>query len=99
MLKEWTYASFAENRNTIFMLQHPHWGNVPLELISVSELRETPRQRMFSLVFRGPLDQPLEQGLHIMTHDTMGTESLFLVPIAREADGFHYEAVFNNLVQ
>jgi len=29
----------------------------------------------------------------------MGAESLFLVPIAREADGFRYEAVFNNLVQ
>jgi hypothetical protein len=54
---------------------------------------------MFSLVFRGPLDQPLEQGMYPMTHEKMGTESLFLVPIAREADGFHYEAVFNNLVK
>jgi hypothetical protein len=34
-----------------------------------------------------------------MLHEKMGNESLFLVPIAREADGFHYEAVFNNLVQ
>lgn len=99
MLKDWTHALFAENRNSTFALQHSQWGNVTVELISVSELRETPRQRMFSLVFRGPLDRPLEQGLHPMTHETMGTESLFLVPIAREADGFRYEAVFNNLVQ
>ena len=99
MLKDWTHASFKENLNTAFALQHPRWGNVTVELVAVSELRETPRQRMFSLVFRGDLEQPMEQGLFSMTHEKMGTESLFLVPIAREADGFRYEAVFNNLVQ
>lgn len=99
MLKDWTHALFTENQNTTFTLQHPQLGNVTVELVSVSDLRETPRQRMFSLVFRGPLDQPLDQGLYLMTHATMGAERLFLVPIAREADGFRYEAVFNNMVQ
>jgi hypothetical protein len=99
MLKDWTHTLFTENQNTSFVVQHPNWGNVIVELVNVSDLRETPRQRMFSLVFRGPLDQPLEQGLYLMTHETMGSESLFLVPIAREPDGFRYEAVFNNLVQ
>ena len=99
MLQDWTHALFAENQNTDFVVQHPHRGNVTVELIGVSDLRETPRQRMFSLVFRGPLEQPLEQGLYLMTHEIMGAESIFLVPIARESDGFRYEAVFNNLVQ
>jgi hypothetical protein len=99
MLKDWTHALFIENLNTTFALQHPHWGLVTVELVSVSDLRETPRQRMFSVIFRGPLDQPLEQGMYPVVHEIMGTESLFLVPIAREADGFRYEAVFNNLVQ
>ena len=99
MLKDWNYALFKENQNTTFAVQHSGWGDVTVELINVSDLRETPRQHMFSLVFRGSLDQPLEQGLYPMTHETMGIESLFLVPIAREADGFRYEAVFNNLVQ
>ena len=99
MLKDWTHAVFIENLNTTFALEHPHWGTVIVELVHVSELRETPRQRMFSLVFRGPVEQPLEQGLYPISHEKMGAESLFLVPIGREADGFHYEAVFNNLVQ
>ena len=99
MLKDWTHGLFAKNLNTNFVIQHPHWGSVTVELVGVSDLRETPRQRMFSLVFRGPLEQPLEQGLLPMTHESMGTDSLFLVPIAREADGFRYEAIFNNLVQ
>jgi|ERR1051325_3964753 hypothetical protein len=99
MLKDWTHALFAENLNTNFVVAHPYWGDVTLELVSVSNLRETPRQRMFSLVFRGPLHQPLEQGMYPMTHEKIGGESLFLVPIAREADGFQYEVVFNNLVK
>jgi hypothetical protein len=99
MSNNWTHASFTENLNTTFAVQHPRWGTVTVELVAVSDLRETPRQRMFSLVFRGDLEQPMEQGLFPMTHEKMGTESLFLVPIAREADGFRYEAVFNNLVQ
>lgn len=98
MLKDWTHSAFAQNLNTEFAVEHPRWGRVKLKLINVSDLRETPRQRMFSLVFRGPLDQPLEQYLYPMAHETMGAEDLFLVPIAREADGYRYEAVFNNLV-
>jgi hypothetical protein len=98
MLKDWTHSRFAENQHTSFVVEHPRWGNVTVELVSVSDLRETARQRMFSLVFRGPLEQPLEQGLYPMTHAALGAESLFLVPIGREADGFRYEAVFNNLL-
>jgi hypothetical protein len=68
-------------------------------LIHVSELRETPRQRMYSLVFRGPLEQPMQQGLYPISHEKMDVGDLFLVPIAREDDGFRYEAVFNILVK
>jgi uncharacterized protein DUF6916 len=98
MLKDWTHALFTENLNTSFTLEHPRWGTVIVELVSVSELREMPRQRMFSLIFRGSLEQPLEQGMFLVTHEKMGTETLFLVPVAHEADGFRYEVIFNNLV-
>jgi len=98
MLKDWTHALFTENLNTSFKLEHPHWGTVTVELVNVSELRETPRQRMFSLIFRGSLEQPLEQGMFLVSHEKMGTETLFLVPVAREDNGFRYEVIFNNLV-
>ncbi len=99
MSTHWTHASFAQNINTAFALQHPQWGSMTVDLIEVSELRETSRQRMYSLVFRGSLEQPLQQGLYPISHEKMGNDDLFLVPIAREADGFRYEAVFNNMVQ
>jgi hypothetical protein len=99
MIINWTHASFAENLNTAFSLQHPQWGIMTVDLVEVSELRETSRQRMYSLVFRGSLEQPLQQGQYPISHEKMDAGELFLVPIGREADGFRYEAVFNNLVQ
>lgn len=99
MLQDWTRELFAKHLNTNFVVQHPRLGAVTLELVHVSELRETPHQRMFALLFRGPLDQPLEQGSLPVVHAEMGSDVLFLVPVGREADGFRYEAVFNNLVQ
>lgn len=57
----------------------------------------TPRQERFSLVFRGPLEAFLPQRLYRVGHDVLGEFDLFLVPIAQDAEGFQYEAVFNRL--
>ena len=98
VLENWTHAAFAKHVQTIFTMEHPRGVKIPLELVSVSELRETPRQRMYSILFRGPLEMPFEQGSFPLTHEVMGDAVLFLVPVAREADGFRYQAVFNQLV-
>ncbi len=98
-LENWTHAAFSKQIHTHFQMDHPELGKVALELVSVSELRETPRQRMYSLLFRGPLEMPFQQGSFPLTHRVMGQATLFLVPVAREADGFRYEAVFNQLVK
>lgn len=50
--------------------------------------------RPFSVTFAGPLDPQLEQGTYAVEHARLGSLLLFLVPIAREADGMRYEAVF-----
>lgn len=99
MLDTWTHAAFSQQVHTIYSLEHPDWGVIPLELISVSDLRETPRQRMYSLLFRGPLEMPFQQGSFPLEHAAMGRAILFLVPVARETDGFRYQAVFNQLVR
>lgn len=99
MLENWTHPAFSQHIHTAFHMEHPEWGIVPLELVSVSELRETPRQRMYSILFRGPLEMPFQQGSFPLKHEVMGTETLFLVPVAREEDGFRYEAVFNLLIK
>ena len=99
MIENWTHAAFSQHMHSTFNLEHPDLGTIPLELVSVSELRETPRQRMYSILFRGPLEMPFQQGSFPLQHEIMGRTILFLVPVAREADGFSYEAVFNQLVK
>lgn len=69
-------------------------GRVELELMALQD-SSTVRMETFSLLFRGPLARAFPQGSYTVTHPQFGEESIFLVPVAREADGMRYEAVFN----
>lgn len=51
-------------------------------------------RRPFSLVFRGPLDAPLPQGITPLRHVELGEVGIFLVPIGSDGEGRRYEAVF-----
>lgn len=53
------------------------------------------QERMqFSLVFRGPAEPMLPQGTYAVTHEAVGEQHLFLVPLGRDAEGVRYEAAF-----
>jgi hypothetical protein len=56
-------------------------------------------QEQFSLMFQGPGEIFMPQGMYTLTHRTLGTFDLFLVPIGKDDNGFSYEAVFNTLRQ
>ena len=49
----------------------------------------------FSVVLRGPREQPLRQGTFAVEHPSRGRLQIFLVPIARSAAAIDYEAIFN----
>ena len=98
MIEELTRDAFAENLNTTLTVNLGQDGAIRMDLVEVSKLREAGRQRMYSLLFRGPLEQPLQQGIYRFKHARLGEFDLFLVPVGKEADGMRYEAVFNNLV-
>jgi hypothetical protein len=49
----------------------------------------------FSVVLEGPADRPLAQGTFGVEHPSLGRIEIFLVPVARSATAFDYEAVFN----
>lgn len=88
--------AFSENLNTKFRATLGG-KTVELELISVTELNYSPRQEAFSIVFRGSVDSPLNQGLFDIEHEKLGSFAIFMTPVARQQDGFHYEACFNRL--
>ncbi|WP_410001702.1 DUF6916 family protein [Singulisphaera sp. GP187] len=49
----------------------------------------------FSVVFRGPVDSRLEQGLSRVQHCRFGILDLFLAPIGPQTDVAHFEAIFS----
>jgi hypothetical protein len=88
------YADFTPHLNTPF---HLRLGEEVLELklIQVEEYNSTPQQERFALFFRAPQTAPAEQAIYQLEHAQLGSGSLFLVPIGRDAEGLQYEATFN----
>ena len=92
-----THEAFSQNANSKFQAQLDENTPVELELVEVTELKVYPRQEEFTLTFRGPLNQFLDQGVRPFRHDQMGEFELFIVPVKQDAEGFYYEAVFNRI--
>jgi hypothetical protein len=88
-----------KNVNTEFRIELDSPGPVELKLISVTPRVNEPHEQAgmerFSAVFSGRLDLFLPQQTYRMVHPEMGEFEVFLVPIAQDADGFRYEAVYN----
>lgn len=49
----------------------------------------------FSLIFRSTSPVALPQRIYTLTNSAMGKADIFLVPIARDAHGMSYQAIFN----
>ena len=92
-----THEAFTQHAGSKFQVQVDENTGVDLELTDVSELKLYPHQEEFAIVFRGPSDAFLNQGVRLFTHDQMGQFELFIVPIRRDEQGFYYEAVFNRI--
>src|SRR6185295_17772971 len=61
-------------------------GRVPLRLAEVNDGRSDRRLRRFSLIFNGPPDPVLPQGLYSFHHDAFGEIILFIVPVLGSND-------------
>ncbi|MBI5074545.1 MAG: hypothetical protein HZB62_05180 [Nitrospirae bacterium] len=93
----WERDQLAGSIHSLFRLATGDGRTMDMELVSVSGLLETERQRAFSIIFQGPPDMPLSQGTYRMEHDGMEAIDLFIVPVGRSVKGLEYEAVFNRL--
>lgn len=93
-----THGDFEKNLATAFRIAPDSREPMELTLSQVSELRTSPGQENFSIVFRGPADRLLSQGTYTLAHDRLGELDIFIVPVARDEQGISYEAVFNRLI-
>lgn len=99
MLESWTLERFEMALNSHFEIEIPDTGNQSLELVELARYPSGPAVSTFSAIFRGLPDQPFGQGMYLVRHASLGEASLFLVPIARAADGMRYEAVFSRMLK
>jgi hypothetical protein len=92
-------SMFEDNLNTRFWLLDESSQPQPLDLVEMTEGHLNPRLEQFSLHFRGDGNRIFPQRTYPIKHDAIGEFDLFLVPIAQDATGTLYEAVFNRLIQ
>jgi hypothetical protein len=90
------YEVFAVQLNTKFALIDSA-EPFELELIEITEPTVTANQTHFALYFLGKKEFMLPQGTYRTSHAQLGETLFFLVPTARDADGYRYESVFNLL--
>jgi len=88
---------FSEHLNSTFGLAVPDSESVGLQLVEVTERNAPPGTEQFSVLFRGPQNGTISQGIHTLRHEQLGELQLFLVPLGPDAMGMRYEAVFNRM--
>jgi len=95
-------AIFAQEVGTTFRVLRVSTPAVGLRLVEAAALPASGRpgttvgegEHRFSLLFSGPTDQPLTQGIHTLEHGALGRLALFLVPVCRPGrDHCLYESI------
>ena len=104
MLDRLIVSDFIGHLNAVFRVDVGSGEVIDLELIEAQTIGEghrsdsaVSRRQPFSLIFRGPRDRMLPQRIHAIEHPTLGTLTIFLVPIMPEGNPteLHYQAIFN----
>lgn len=89
---------FEGHQNSKFLMHYGDSQTAELELVKVTDVGSSERQKQFSLLFQGPSEAPVAQGIYRVDHDKLGDLDLFLVPIAKDDSGVRYEAIFNRMI-
>jgi hypothetical protein len=95
MIDRLNSTSFSEQLNTIFRVEVPEAGALPLELIEVKEYAYNPEVEQFILIFRGPKSPWFDQKIHTLRHDVLGNLDLFIGPMGPDELGMKYQVVIN----
>ncbi len=110
-LDELSYATLVRELNTRFRVRVTPTLMSELELVEANLAPERPasagqspgstvKRERFSLIFRGPKAEPLEQRIHQFEHDGIGRFEMFIVPVvSRDTTRLYYEAIFDRSVR
>ena len=104
MLDKLTIEDFSTYLNRQFNVSSESAGKYNMKLIEVSGIgtrnmaeEDTAKRNPFSIVFLGPVQPVLPQGIYEIKSDNFGPFDIFMVPIGPDAgnEGIRYEAVFS----
>ena len=87
--------TFAGQVGSAFRVVGGPFDSVELRLVELTDGKATPGYELFSLFFQGPTQPRLEQATYTLSHPALGTNPVFLVPVAAPPEGILYEALFN----
>lgn len=73
---------------------NPDTFNLKLTEVKGYGNRQGGNREAFSILFCGPLQPVLPQGIYRVEHVDFGELAIFLVPIGPQPEGMGYEAVF-----
>lgn len=91
-------AFFKPLLNQNFNIQLQNNTTLVVRLIEVTptpQYNTDTSRESFAIVFRGPRDISIPQGMYSLEHETAETIEIFLVPIGPDEKGMCFEAVFN----
>lgn len=97
MIEKATCETFAECGAKEYRVKLGDGASLTLELAEASPIALPERagqRKQFSLLFKGPAEPILAQGIYGLENDELGRLDLFLVPVAADEEGVDYEAVF-----
>ena len=91
-----TLDKFSDKVGQAFVIEEADFPPIELTLTEASALRNysNVQRGPFSLIFTSKGDV-LPQRMYALRHDSLGLQSIFLVPIARDGDTVSYQALFN----
>src|SRR5579872_2952964 len=108
LLDQIPLTRWLELVDSVFMVRNGSVVLAELNLIRVEQAAKqspgcpgptAPNIESFSLIFQGPSNRALRQNTYRLEQSNLGEFDLFVVPVARGANTWEYEAVFNRLVK
>lgn len=93
------FEDFADKVGEVFPISEEGVPAIPLILQQAEPLNPAMAPRgvrpPFSLTFLARDPRVLPQRIYRMEHQELGEVSIFLVPVAKDAEGVSYQATFN----
>ena len=96
MTENISHENFSGHLNALFRVEVAE-TSLELELVEVEvgNAIDPSLREPFTLIFQGPKDSILAEGIHTVSNDSAGSFDLYTIPIVSLGDQQLYQVIFN----